>query len=190
MSLPAVWREIDGLFARARDRHADALACRSGCANCCVTGIVVSPAEAAIVRAHLAAAGAAERERVARLVGRSESGSCPALDEEMACSIYAARPLVCRTFGLPHRIASHEPPPAAEGRRRLPLLSAPDPAGRVVDTCYKNFIGVPAALVDPGCVVDQASLRARLNAIPGAAPGPDAVLLGALLRAELGLPPE
>ncbi len=86
---------VDALVAPLTARHAARLRCRRGCSGCCVDDLTVFEVEAAaIVRKH----GALLRD------GRpAEPGACAFLDETGACRIYAERPYVCRTQGLPLR---------------------------------------------------------------------------------------
>jgi hypothetical protein len=90
------------------DAHADAvrrrwpasLQCRRGCDDCC-RHLSVFPVEAAALGAALAGlspgAGEALRQRAQRL---ASDARCPLLTDH-ACALYAARPLICRTQGLP-----------------------------------------------------------------------------------------
>jgi hypothetical protein len=81
--------------------HADRLQCRRGCSGCCVDDLTVFPVEDAEIRRHYAellATGAPHAE-----------GACAFLDAAGACRIYAHRPYVCRTQGLPLRwIEAHD----------------------------------------------------------------------------------
>ncbi|MEO6418158.1 MAG: YkgJ family cysteine cluster protein, partial [Polyangiaceae bacterium] len=75
--------------------HEARLACKRGCSACCVDELTVFEVEAAPIRlrhAELLATGAPHVE-----------GACAFLDDEGACRIYAERPYVCRTQGLPLR---------------------------------------------------------------------------------------
>lgn len=75
--------------------HADRLNCRRGCSACCVDGLTVFEVEAENIKRHHA-----------RLLAEGEphaAGACAFLDEAGACRIYAERPYVCRTQGLPLR---------------------------------------------------------------------------------------
>ncbi|WP_437520353.1 YkgJ family cysteine cluster protein [Sorangium sp. So ce726] len=86
------------------------IACKAGCATCCVSKVLVlapevlriaahlratrSPAELAALEERVRAADAATRG-LSRLE-RAEAGvPCPLLDERGACSIHAVRPIVC-----------------------------------------------------------------------------------------------
>jgi Fe-S-cluster containining protein len=86
---------VDTLAAPLVAQHAARLLCRRGCSACCVDGLTVFAVEAAgIVSRHpeLLANGTPHPE-----------GACAFLDAEGACRIYADRPYVCRTQGLPLR---------------------------------------------------------------------------------------
>jgi Fe-S-cluster containining protein len=75
--------------------HGDRLRCAPGCSACCRDGLTVFAVEAAlVVRRH------------ADLLGRARPhppGACALLDAAGRCRIYADRPYVCRTQGLPLR---------------------------------------------------------------------------------------
>jgi len=87
--------EIDRAVAPLEQRHADRLQCRRGCSACCVDEITVFEVEAERIRAH-------HQELLAS--GRPHPpGACAFLDAEGGCRIYADRPYVCRTQGLPLR---------------------------------------------------------------------------------------
>jgi uncharacterized protein len=96
---------------------ADQLACRSGCSRCCADGLSVLPVEAAAIRAHLIDHPIDPQ--------RGTEG-CAFLDHEGSCRIYAARPLLCRTHGLPLRIND---PQSNRGLRIINNLA----------TCELNF---------------------------------------------------
>lgn len=80
--------------------HAERLRCRAGCSDCCSDGLTVFAIEAALIverHASLLAEGAPHAE-----------GACAFLDDEGRCRIYAERPYVCRTQGLPLRWLDEE----------------------------------------------------------------------------------
>lgn len=78
-----------------RETHAARLQCKRGCSACCVDELTVFDVEAALIRRHHGEL--LDRERPYK------KGACAFLDEEGACRIYAQRPYVCRTQGLPLR---------------------------------------------------------------------------------------
>ncbi|WP_437283994.1 YkgJ family cysteine cluster protein [Sorangium sp. So ce406] len=86
------------------------IACRAGCATCCVSKVLVLAPEVLRIAAHLRAtrpaaelAALEERVRAAdaatrgltRLERAEARVPCPLLDERGACSIHAVRPIVC-----------------------------------------------------------------------------------------------
>ncbi len=86
---------VDAMAAPVARGHEARLHCRKGCSGCCVDDLTVFEVEAdAIVQAH----GALLAEATPHAVGR-----CAFLDAEGACRVYASRPYVCRTQGLPLR---------------------------------------------------------------------------------------
>lgn len=92
--------KVDALSAGIGATAASELACRAGCASCCMVELGVVAVEADRIRealAHLPAeARAAIRERA-----DAPEGRCVMLDDDDRCAIHPARPLVCRTQGLP-----------------------------------------------------------------------------------------
>jgi hypothetical protein len=99
--------QVDRLAARLASRYARHLACRAGCSGCCHHHLSVFPVEADAAREAIEALPPEIRavvERQAREITRREADdqpvACPLLVEDR-CSIYEARPLICRTQGLP-----------------------------------------------------------------------------------------
>ena len=86
--------EVDALTARLEELHRDRLQCSKGCAGCCVDDISVFEIEADLIRR--------KHADVLQTAPHPE-GACAFLDDEGACRIYASRPYVCRTQGLPIR---------------------------------------------------------------------------------------
>lgn len=98
----AALAKIDAAVANASTRAADALACKRGCDACCVDGLSVLPVEAGLIEVHVAATGK-------RPPAQQTPGRCAFLDEEGACTVYDARPVLCRTHGLALKTADVEP---------------------------------------------------------------------------------
>jgi len=86
--------EVDAAVAPLHTRHGERLHCEVGCTACCVDDITVFAIEAEHIVEHCA-------EVLAEQPG--PSGACAFLDARGACRIYAHRPYVCRTQGLPLR---------------------------------------------------------------------------------------
>ena len=99
--------------------------CEPGCAQCCTAGLTLLPVEAAFIQASLqdekAQVGSGER--------LSES-HCSCLNAQGLCDIYAHRPLVCRTHGLPLKMADSETQRSPGALRVL---------GEDTVTCSLNF---------------------------------------------------
>ena len=89
-----LFAEVDGSVERLTRYHGDRLACRRGCTGCCLDGLAIFEVEAGPIRENC-------RDELAR--APHPPGACAFLDTEGACRIYAHRPYVCRTQGLPLR---------------------------------------------------------------------------------------
>ena len=84
--------KVDREAARLAKRHRARLECKRGCSACCVDGLTVFEVEAERIRNAF--------PEVLRSSAHP-AGACAFLDANGACRIYAARPYVCRTQGLP-----------------------------------------------------------------------------------------
>jgi len=86
---------VDEASAPIERVNSKRLQCRQGCSDCCTDGLTVLLIEAAVIQRHHA-----------DLLERGDPrppGACAFLDGEGRCRIYAQRPYVCRTQGLPLR---------------------------------------------------------------------------------------
>ena len=104
---------VDELVRPLAAAHGARLRCRSGCNDCCSDGLSVFASEAAVIERHHA-------ELLASGVPHAE-GACAFLDASGACRIYAHRPYVCRTQGLPLRWLEQDDDGAVEARDICPL---------------------------------------------------------------------
>ena len=103
--------EVDRRAAALAERHRKRMVCARGCSGCCVDGLTVFEVEADRIRAgaaDLLATGTAH-----------PPGACAFLGSEGECRVYAVRPYVCRTQGLPLRWIDEEA--EAEYRDICPL---------------------------------------------------------------------
>lgn len=167
--------KIDAFARGVHDRCGDALSCRAGCAGCCRVPqqLAVSPVEAAAIAGHLrtlpeaARAAIADRARAEPTETTGEPGlrRCVMLEADETCAIYPARPLVCRTQGLPLRYPEAIIPTEA--------VMARLPAGRGVLTwCPLNFTEQTPAATDALDAARADELLALVNqrfvnALPG-----------------------
>jgi len=138
--------KVDSFFARVKARHAADMKCATGCDGCCRIRLTVTAVEAAEIREAVAALSPELRQRAAARARLDAPDRCAALDDDGRCAIYTARPLVCRSHGLPVRMVN---------ARGLP----------VVDACVLNFTERGPAEADPDCILDQANLSLTLGAI-------------------------
>jgi hypothetical protein len=139
----ALVAQADAFFERVFRRVGDRMRCTAGCSSCCSGGLSVTAIEAAAIREHLSGC---------EPVVINPGPGCAALDGEGRCQIYAARPLLCRTHGVPLKA------PVARGRR-LPVISS----------CELNFACEgDLETVEADCRLDQQTLVAKLWTIDAA----------------------
>ena len=128
-TLSGLYDEVDEHSAALHALHARRLQCRKGCSGCCVDGLTVFAVEAENIRrrhGELLAQGAPHRE-----------GACAFLDDAGACRIYADRPYVCRSQGLPLRWTEERDGVLVELRDICPLNEAGDPVETLpTDACW------------------------------------------------------
>jgi Fe-S-cluster containining protein len=92
--------KVDALCRVIQDVLAGQITCSEGCSSCC-TAITLFPVEAAALNAALEVLPEARRAAILRHVAEHAGGErCPLL-EDHRCLLYAARPIICRTHGLP-----------------------------------------------------------------------------------------
>jgi Fe-S-cluster containining protein len=89
---------LDAEIVHIAKMHAGAISCGPGCASCCRPFSVLA-IEAACVREAVATLDTASREQLDRNLAEGDA-CCPLLIDDL-CAIYAARPVICRTQGLP-----------------------------------------------------------------------------------------
>ncbi len=140
--------KVERFFARVSETHGDQMDCGSGCYDCCKTDLSVTLVEAAAIARHLA--GAEPVLLDALRDGSAIAGHCAALGVDGRCRIYPARPLVCRSHGVPIR------------RRELGGTLP------VVDVCFRNFQGQALDAVSESSQLDQATLSTVLAAVDAA----------------------
>jgi hypothetical protein len=149
--LAELYAKVDAFFARAAERFPGpgGMTCHAGCDACCRRRFTITAVEAEVIAEGLATLPEAEARALAARAVDGDPGVCPALGDGGRCGIYASRPVICRTHGLPIRFAS----PGA-----LP----------VVDACPKNFEGHDLAALPAGAVLDQTTVSTVLGALDAA----------------------
>ena len=118
--------------------------CRSGCHDCCHVRLTVTRVEAAAICDAISTWPAEKRAALAANVAAAPADRCAALDPAGRCTIYAVRPIVCRSHGVPIRM-----------RGALPVIQA----------CFRNFTARGPAAADPDCILDQETISALLLAV-------------------------
>ncbi|MEZ4461707.1 MAG: YkgJ family cysteine cluster protein [bacterium] len=102
----AVHRAIQKLADEKAGMHGDRLQCKRGCSACCMDGLTVFEVEADRILADFDGVD----------LGAPSLNGCVFLGEQGECRIYASRPYVCRTQGLPLRWFDDEAQPPTEYR--------------------------------------------------------------------------
>jgi uncharacterized protein len=91
---------VDALCSSIESALGEQITCSAGCSDCC-TAITLFPVEAAAVKAALEALPPGEAAAIRRHVAEHAAGErCPLLSHHR-CLLYAVRPIICRTHGLP-----------------------------------------------------------------------------------------
>jgi len=109
--------KIDARCGRIVSEMGDSIACRDGCDHCC-RHISLFPVEALAVALALQKSPPEKSTRIRELAASATMEKCPLL-ENGGCLLYEARPIICRTHGLPLLISR-------EG-------------DKVLDFCPRNF---------------------------------------------------
>jgi Fe-S-cluster containining protein len=177
--LGALAARVDAFFARVQARHTDAMQCRRGCAMCCQRDLRLLPVEWRRVAAAVLALPEADRDVVRAVLyrqqeftndpaspfGASEAAAdrCALLAPDGSCRVFEARPLICRSHGLPIRL---------DGRRT---------------TCALNFAGRLDAVPETD-VLDQAQLSVLAGLIDRLTPASDSEPPAAPLDADGRVP--
>lgn len=144
--LGALQARVDAFFEKVHARFPQDMQCKPGCTACCISGLTVTLVEAAAIQDALDALPDDLRAHLARAAGH-KSPACPALLDDGKCAIYAARPLVCRSHGVPIKL-----------KGRLP----------VIQSCELNFTSGGPENAPGEFVLDQETLSTVLLAIDAA----------------------
>lgn len=91
--------KVDSLCQKLEQMHRKYMVCRPGCSQCCEVERTVLSIEAYVVEQRLRLLSP-ERIKRLRKIYRNNDEVCPLLLRDR-CVIYTARPIICRTHGLP-----------------------------------------------------------------------------------------
>ena len=147
--LSALAERVDADFAVIHERQATQMQCRAGCSDCCRARLSITQVEAAFLRRGLATLSDERRTELAARTLEPDREMCPALDPDGRCGVYAFRPLICRSYGVPLR-----------HRGDVALVNPP-----VIDVCDLNFTETPVSVLPSEDVVDQTALDDTLETI-------------------------
>ena len=135
-------RRVDSLCDAIGTRLAGHLTCRKGCDACCLH-LSLFPVEASVLAEAVKNLPAPQLDKLReRAINARPDGPCPLLEDHV-CLVYQARPMICRTHGLP-------------------ILSRIDGDAKV-DFCPENCQELSALSGDT--VIDIDRLNAALTAI-------------------------
>ena len=136
----ALAARVDAFFARVMASHPGQMQCRRGCFACCHPHLHLVAYEWRRVRAAVLALDPMTRTAIAARAADPKATHCALLDADGACTVWQARPMVCRSHGLPLRL----------GVERV--------------TCHLNFDGTLASLPEVD-VLDQQQLSVLVGLI-------------------------
>lgn len=126
-SYKQILNRADGFFRSVAASQPQNLQCGRGCSLCCYGLFEIGSGDVPVIAEGLERLHPARRKKIIRAAldiiaasahpnlrecspiekeqffDRAASVACPALSDKGECMIYDARPLVCRTFGLPLR---------------------------------------------------------------------------------------
>lgn len=95
-----------GFFDKIHTKHASQMECKKGCSKCCQTDISVFEIESERITEWFQLQHPEEQDRLKALWKTPHQQSyCTFLYNDQ-CTIYEARPLICRTQGLPLFVAT------------------------------------------------------------------------------------
>jgi len=136
--------KVDDLCARIEEKYREQIVCRKGCDDCCrhLSLFWVEGVALALALEELPDEEAEHLRQRARQA--TPDGPCPLL-ENGQCLLYQARPIICRTHGLP-------------------LLGHRD-GERFIDCCPENFKGLDS--LPATAVIDLELLNTTLATITG-----------------------
>lgn len=115
--LDKLFAAVDQAFETVCQAHPEAVTCGKGCADCCHAVFDVSFVEAVNLQGKLQRLEPAVRKRITIAAQEASQAweqimatpcnpavariRCPLLDEQGQCLCYEARPVNCRTYGIP-----------------------------------------------------------------------------------------
>lgn len=133
---------IDQLCGKITSAYTAQIFCKAGCSSCC-RHLTLFPVEAASVAAAIVRLPAEVRRVLVERADNWEGEGCPLLIDDL-CTVYAVRPVICRTHGLP-------------------VLFNQADGGKGIDCCPLNFKGVE--VVPGSAAISLETVNTLLTAI-------------------------
>jgi Fe-S-cluster containining protein len=100
---------VDEKFTEIQTAYSSEMVCRAGCHSCCKPGLTVSELEAAAITDFLnRSPESLARAKAADSENPHKGKRCSFLDGSGSCTIYEARPVVCRSHGVPLQVSVKE----------------------------------------------------------------------------------
>jgi Fe-S-cluster containining protein len=140
--LEALRARVDVFFVRVKDAHPGQMQCRRGCSACCQRDLRILPVEWEPLAAAVLALAPEDHVAIRAAIdaGPRRGDQCVLLADDGSCRAFDARPLVCRSHGLPVRLGAER------------------------TSCQLNFLGTLSSLPDAD-VLDQTQLSVTLGLI-------------------------
>ena len=180
-SYKRVLERADQFFASVLNEQPQNLECRRGCSLCCYGLFEIGSGDIPVLAEGLGLLHPSRRKMIVRrareiidasahpdlrdcssiekktFFDRTAATPCPNLSDAGECLIYDHRPLVCRTFGLPHRDGERYVGDICE----LNFTSAPqsERESAAWDLQWEDEIGTEDAYTVPEAIVTIARLR-------------------------------
>lgn len=143
----ALLAKVDAKFTEIQAAAGPAMRCGAGCHSCCLPGLSVNDVEAEHLRSYVAARPALAEKLTALAAADPHGGTrCALLDASGRCSVYEARPVVCRSHGVPIEVKGES------GRKQK-------------DVCPLNFRGTPVADLPSSMILNLDLLNTLLALI-------------------------
>lgn len=161
----ALLSRVDELCGHTAERFKTQISCRPGCDACC-RHLSIFAVEAAALKQALGALAEPDASLIrAAAESTGPEAPCPLLHGRL-CLLYQARPIICRTHGLPL------------------LVSRDGESG--VDFCPENFRGLSS--IPGSAVIDLDRLNSALAAINAlylhSFPGPERLTMSEIVKGE------
>ena len=138
---------VDRILGRIQRKYGRHIACHRGC-GCGCRNISIFPVEALSLAEALQTLSEALLAKFQKRAASISFWDCPLL-EDRACSLYAFRPLICRTHGFPLQTIYKGQPSIGFCRHNFKEMTAiPDDAIIDLDRINDTLRGINAAAVD------------------------------------------